>query len=209
MFTAERILRLCQRADPLIVNQISAALELSAVAFEVTTPLRSAHFMGQIAYESAGLTRFVENLDYSPGRVRNVFPSLAPRSEALAHHPEALANAAYAFVLGNGDEHSGDGWRFRGRGIIQITGRGNYSFFGAAAGVDILAEPDLAEQPAAAVRVALAFWKSRKCNAKADLDDVDQVTVLINGSAMAGLVERRALTERAKAIFTKTEPLIA
>lgn len=209
MFTEDRILRLCPRAAQPIAAEVAAALELHHLSAELTTPLRVAHFMGQIAHESGGLTHFVENLDYSAGRIRTVWPRLAKRSEELAHRPEALANAAYAFVLGNGSEESGDGFRFAGRGIIQITGRGNYSHFGAAAGIDLISDPDKAAEPETAARVALAFWRSRHCNDKADADDVEGVTRLINGASLQGLSDRIALTARAKEIFTLDEPLIA
>lgn len=209
MFTEDRILRLCPHAAEIDVDEVAAALELYHLSAELTTPLRVAHFMGQIAYESDGMNYFVENLDYSAGRVRTVWPRLSKRSEHLAHNPEALANAAYALELGNGDEGSGDGWLFRGRGLIQITGRANYAHFGAMAGLDLLRDPDQAMNPTNAIRIALAFWRSRNCNVRADADDVEAVTRAINGPGLLGLPERAALTKKAKAIFTIDDPLIA
>jgi putative chitinase len=209
MFTEERILRLCPQAKPAIAEEIAAALEIHHLSGELTTPLRVAHFMGQTAHESGGMRNFVENLNYTAGRIRIIWPRLSARADDLEHHPESLANAAYADRLGNGSEQSGDGWRFRGRGIIQITGRGNYSHFGAAAGLNLIQNPDEAAEPSAAVRVALAFWLSRKCNAAADKNDVEGVTRLVNGPGLAGLFERRVLTERAQEIFTIDEPLIS
>jgi putative chitinase len=125
----------------------------------------------------------------------------AARAPDLVGKPQALANAAYAGHLGNGDEASGDGWRFRGRGIFQLTGRANYAAAGAALRADLVANPDLLIQPRYAVDSALWFWKIRGCSDDAMRDDVEAVTRKINGSGMAGLEERRLLTERAKAIF--------
>jgi putative chitinase len=200
-FDPQRIARLCPRVKPEIAAQLAAALTTHAAAYDLTTLLRQAHFMGQMAHETGGFTRFEENLNYSAERIPQVFKSLASRAAELAHKPEALGNAAYANRLGNGNEASGDGWRFHGRGLVQITGRANYADMGKRIGVDLIAAPENAAAMADAVLVALAFWKDRGCNAKADQDDCKGVTRIINGPALAGLDDRQALTQRAKTIF--------
>jgi putative chitinase len=201
MITPERIRALAPACKPALVRAVGPHLEAFAPTYDVTTPLRVAHLMAQLAYESASFTRLEENLNYTSGRrIALVWPRLRSRAQELAGRPEALANAAYAGKLGNGDEASGDGWRFRGRGLIQLTGRDNYRRFGKAALVDLVAEPDLAADPEVAVLLALAFWRLRLCNEAADCDNSCAVTLRIN-SAMEGLAERRALTTRAKEIF--------
>ncbi|OGT54666.1 MAG: hypothetical protein A3E01_09960 [Gammaproteobacteria bacterium RIFCSPHIGHO2_12_FULL_63_22] len=209
MFEVERLARLCPREIPGIMEAAADALETEAAKFGVNTHLRRAHFLAQIAHESAGFTRLEENLNYSAARIPAVWPRLADRAKALEHKPEALANAAYANKLGNGDEGSGDGYRYRGRGLIQLTGKENYRRRGAALGIDLVAVPEQAVRVDVAVRIALSFWKAAGCNALADADDVEGVTRKVNGAAMHGLEERRALTARAKAIFTDGSDLIA
>lgn len=210
MFTADRLLALCPGADPVIVDECAPALE-ARYALLLTTPLRLAHFIAQVAHESAGFTRLEEDLHYSRARIPQVFPRLAARALELASNPQALANAAYAWINGNGDEASGDGYRYRGRGLIQITGKRNYAQACLWSGVPawLLEYPDEAALPENAVAVALGFWRARDCNAAADRDDIETVTRLINGPALAGLDHRRALLAKAKEIFTDAAPLIA
>lgn len=210
IFTSARLVELCPQENSPTLVRIALGIDAYAAEFGVDTILRRAHFIAQIAHESGGFKRMVENLNYSAMRIGEVWPRLAPRAHELAHRPEALANAAYANRLGNGDEASGDGWRYRGRGLVQLTGRENYRTMGMALGLELSANPNQAAEPEIAVRIALTFWRSRNCNDPADMDDVDAVTRLINGGTH-GLAERRALTEKAKRIFVtqSAEGLIA
>ncbi len=201
MFTVARIKALCPGADPAILEAAVPIFDGLDNAYDVTSTLRAAHFIAQLAHESAGFTAVVENLNYSAERIPKVWPRLAPRAAELAHKPQALANAAYAGRLGNGPEASGDGWRHRGRGLMQITGRSNYEARGKAIGLDLVAFPDKAADPALSALLAFGYWSATGCNAAADADDVAKVTKLINGPAMLGLEERKRLTQRAKAIF--------
>lgn len=204
MFSTQRISALAPLCKPEIAAAIASALEPLAPLYGVTTALRVSHLMAQLAHESQGFTRLEENLNYtSDTRIALVWPRLASRAHELVRNPHALANAAYANRIGNGDEAAGDGWRFRGRGIIQLTGRDNYRKHGDEIGVDLIAEPQRAAEPAIAAQLALAFWRLRGCNACADNDDVEGVTRLINGPALRGLDRRRALTARAKEIFAE------
>ncbi len=170
---------------------------------EINTPLRVAHFMAQIGNETGGLQALVENLNYSADRLRQVWPSRFPddaTAQQYAHQPERLANFVYANRLGNGDTASGDGWRYRGRGYIQLTGRGNYRTYGAAAGIDAEADPDIVADPVSGFVFACAYWKGAGVNQLADTDDVERVTRRVNGG-VTGLAERQALTARAKTIW--------
>lgn len=171
-----------------------------AVAFGVNSPLRRAHFIAQVGYESSGFSRLTENLNYSADNIRRVFPKLAVRAEGLAHNPAKLADAAYGGRYGNSDEASGDGWRYCGRGLIQLTFKDNYIAAGLGTGLDLVHHPDLAADPANAALVALWYWQSHDCNDAADLDNCEAVTLKINGG-VNGLADRERLTTQAKAIF--------
>ncbi len=208
IFSSGRIVQLCPSADRDIAAIAAATIEQLAPRYGVHTPLRRAHFIAQVAHESAGFTRLKESLNYSALRIAAVWPKLASRAHALEHRPEALANAAYAGRFGNGDEASGDGWRFRGRGLIMLTFRANYRERGESIGVNLVGDPDKAADPGLAAEIALDYWKSKKCNDAADRDDVEKVTRLINGGTN-GLEDRRTLTAKAKGIFVAPEPLIA
>lgn len=182
------------------------ALNAAMARYAITTPARVAAFLAQVAHESAECRRLVENLNYSAPRLTAVWPKRFPTlaaAKAYAHAPEKLANVVYANRLGNGDVASGDGWRFRGRGLMQITGRTNYREAGAALGIDLEARPEALEQPGPAALAAAHFWAARGCNALADNrtdddDDADfvRISVLINGGRH-GLAERRKYWTRA------------
>jgi putative chitinase len=210
MITAERMRALARPWLPPaprrgLIEELAPELERRRHEFGVTTPLRVAHLMAQLCHESAGFRRLTENLSYdSPGRIALIWPKLRPRAANFVRQPQALANAAYANRLGNGDELSGDGWTYRGRGLIQITGRDNYRRFSAVTPYDLVEEPDRADEPETAVVIALAYWRMRGCNQAADRDDVAALTRLINGGN-AGLVDRCALTARAKEIFIEAQ----
>ena len=210
IFTAKRLRALCPQPANELLPRIALALEAYAPGFGVDTPLRRAHFLGQIAHESAGFTRMSENLNYSAARITEVWkhrPEIVARAHELEHRPEALGNAVYAGRLGNGDEASGDGFRYRARGPGGLTFRDNYRLAGVALGLEFIGNPNQVAEPEIGVRVALWFWQSQKrhdrtCNDFADLDDVEGVTRIINGG-VNGLADRRRLTAEAKTIFTE------
>jgi putative chitinase len=161
--------------------------------YHIDTKTRVAMFLAQAAHESAEFTRLEENLYYSkPERIMQVFPSrvfsLADAAK-LARNPQALANRVYANRLGNGDEASGDGWKYRGRGLFQLTGRSNYT---AANREEYVSNPDLVALPPDAAASAGWFWANAGCNEPADQSYVEGVTRRINGPAMLGLNERRS-----------------
>ena len=130
--------------------------------YNITEIADIAAFMATIGHESSHLSRLQENLTYSAGRLREIFPKYFPSLElanAYARQPEKIANRAYASRMGNGNEASGDGWRYRGRGLMQITGRANYAACGKALGLDLIGNPDLLLQPQYAVESACWFFK--------------------------------------------------
>lgn len=183
----------------------AAALEAARQGSSVTTPRRLCHFMGQIFVETGGFANMVENLNYrNPERLDGIFSAVRGVTDAkdlIARGPEAIANRVYASRLGNGNEDSGDGWRYRGSGYKQLTGRANYREIGAVVGLDLEGNPELARDPVSAARVAFAFWDARECSPLADAGDVDGVTEKVNGPVRLGLQERRAATLKALGIW--------
>jgi putative chitinase len=202
MQVTEAHLRALTAARGMLLYPIAAAITAYSDAFGVSKPVRLAHFIAQVAIESAGFARLEENLNYTtPARIAAIWPRLIPRAAALVRNPPALANAAYAGKNGNGDESSGDGWRYRGRGLIQLTGRANYAAAGSGIGEDLIANPDDVSTPEIAVRTALWFWQAHGCNDLADADNSAAITRAVNGPAMEQAEARRALEMRAIAIF--------
>lgn len=209
MFDQARLLKLCPDGSAMITSNIAGSLNSYGPTYGVTTNKRAAFFIAQVAYESARFTRMMETLSYTAARIAEVWPRLAARAAQLERNPEALGNAVYAGRLGNGDEASGDGFKYRGRGLIQLTGRDNYRAQGLAINVDLINEPDRAAAPPIAAEVALHFWQSRGCNAAADAGDISAVTRLINGPALEGLDARTKLTQMAMTIWSPAADLIA
>ncbi|HCT3917267.1 TPA: glycoside hydrolase family 19 protein [Pseudomonas aeruginosa] len=185
------------------------ALNAAMGRFGITSPVRVAAFLAQVGHESAHLTRLVENLNYSACGLAATWPSRyrgadgKPNALALnlARHPQAIANNTYASRNGNGDEASGDGWRFRGRGLLQITGRANYRTAGVGLGQPLEAEPELLEQPAWAALSAAWWWSTHGLNDLADRGEFAAITRRINGG-LNGHAERLALWERAKRVLS-------
>jgi putative chitinase len=190
MLTRDIILRVCPRAPDACVEGLLA----SQGEAQVTSPLRAALYLAQVAHESRDLTHLEENLSYSPERISAVWPHRFPTAAAAApyaHAPEKLASSVYGLRLGNGDEASGEGWLYRGRGGLMITGRDNYKACGLFLGLDMVAHPELAAQPEHAFRVAAWFWRSHGLNTFADAGDVKGATKRIQG-AFEGLEQRQA-----------------
>lgn len=186
-------------------NVHAAALETARQDSSVITPRRLCHFMGQIFVETCGLKVLEENLRYrNPERLDMVFSAVKGTADAqalIAKGPEAIANRVYANRLGNGDENSGDGWRYRGSGYKQLTGRANFRNIGAIIHMDLEGHPEFAREPAAAARIAFAFWDACSCSPLADAGDLEAITEKVNGPAKLGLAERRDATLRAMEIW--------
>jgi putative chitinase len=177
-------------------------MAVAAKRFGIVTRLRLAHFVAQLSHESGGFGRLEENLNYTPGRLCAVFPNrfgTAAMAERYAGRPEDLANLIYAGVNGNAGIPSGDGWRFRGRGLIQLTGRANYRAAGRGVEQPLEDEPDRVAQPWTAALVAGWYWRQRNLNLDADRGaaGVEAITRAINGKYLKGREERAALYDKA------------
>lgn len=181
----------------------TGSLNTACARFEITTLPRLAAFLAQVTYESGEFRRLVENLNYSAQRLTEVWPhrfTTLAFAQQYEHQPEKIANYVYANRNGNGDVPSGDGWVYRGRGLIQLTGRANYRLSGQALIRSYEAQPDLLASPDDAALSAAQFWGSRGLSRLADLETVeafDDISQRINGGT-GGLLERRTLWERAK-----------
>jgi putative chitinase len=180
--------------DDATATKWADALQETCDKFEINTPERQAGFIAQIAHESGMFKAVKENLNYSDKALLGVFPKYfnAENVQAYARQPEKIANRVYGNRMGNGDEASGDGFKYCGRGLIQLTGKNNYTSFGNAVGVDFVNNPELVETPQYAVMSAGWFWSSNGLNKLADAKDIVGMTKRINGGTI-GLDHRTEL----------------
>ena len=176
-------------------------LSMAAHRYQIdANPRRVAAWLATIAHESARLTSVVENLNYSAQGLAQTWPARyadmtgQPNATAIriARKPEDIANLTYAGRLGNGSAGSGDGWRYRGRGLIQITGRDNYRASGNALHIDLITHPEQLESPSLAALSAAEWWHRHGCNELADTCDMSAVTRKVNGG-LTGLDDRLKL----------------
>lgn len=190
------------------------AIQVVCEHYAIDTPQRIAGFLAQTAHESAGYTALVENLNYSADTMAVVWPNRfaekgadgkpikengknKPNKFALALHrkPEMIANVVYSARMGNGSIESGEGWKYRGRGLKQLTGKENYTKCGNALNTDFVNDPDLLLQPQYAALSAGWFWTANKCSDFADKGDIEGLTKRINGG-LIGLADRKSRYER-------------
>jgi putative chitinase len=177
-----------------IPDAVIAQIPDTAAKFNITNPLRLAHFLAQCGHESGGFKAVQENLNYSADGLKKIFPKYFPGNlnESYARQPEKIAARVYASRMGNGDEASKEGFKFRGRGYIQLTGKQNYTNFAKFIGEDTIANPDLVatKYPLAS---AAFFFDSNKlwsiCDKGADDATVTAVTKRVNGGTI-GLADR-------------------
>jgi putative chitinase len=191
--------RLCGHdTDPAFAQ----TLAFHAAGYGLTTPARLAEFLAEVVWESGGLTHLRENLNYtSAERIRAVFPTHFPTlasAQACVRNPVALANTVYAGRMGN--DAPGDGWRFAGKGAIQLTGKANYALYGPMIGVDLLTDPEKAVEPSTAMNLALAYWNKNGLNALADASDWTGCRKKVNGGKN-GLVDVASIRAKALAIL--------
>jgi len=160
--------------------------------YEINTPQRVAAFLAQCAHESGGFVFLKENLNYKAASLRRVFPKYFPDDNIAAQYAgkgEMIANRVYASRMGNGDEASGDGFRYCGRGLIQLTGKQNYSFFAGSLEMEVEDVPEYLATFEGAVQSACWFWETNNLNQWADKGDILTLTKRINGGTI-GLEDR-------------------
>jgi len=168
------------------------ALNETFARFDISTPARQASFIGQCGHECGNFKVLEENLNYRAETLMKLWKSRFPTIEIAneyARNPKKIANKVYSSRMGNRDESSGDGYRFRGRGCIQLTGHANYFHAGNACGEDFVMNPDLVATPKYAAMTAGWFWNTHKLNQYADIRDYTMMTKKINGGTI-GLADR-------------------
>ena len=177
------------------------ALNDTFAQFGIVTPRQQAAFIGQCGHECGNFKILEENLNYRAETLMKLWPKRFPTLEianVYARNPKKIANKVYADRMGNRDEASGDGYRFRGRGCIQLTGHSNYYHAGQALGVDFVKEPDLVATPKYAALTAGWFWSTHGCNDVAEAQNWTALTKKINGGTI-GLQDRVMHTQMALA----------
>lgn len=202
--TSEQLKEIMPSATAENIEKYRPALNQEMAKFEINTPMRIAHFIAQIAHESGSFRYSSENMNYSAEALKAVFGKYFPTDNLAgeyARQPQKIGSRVYANRMGNGDEASGDGWKFRGRGLIQLTGTDNYANCASSIRRDLLGNPDqLADDPNAGVAASGWFWNMRDLNKYADADDVRTITQRINGG-FNGLEDREEFLRRAKAVL--------
>ncbi|WP_353742571.1 glycoside hydrolase family 19 protein [Pseudomonas fluorescens] len=202
--TEQQLLQILPNARP-VAGVFVPALNRAMARFKIDSRVRQAAFIAQVGHESGHLRRLVENLNYDakglavtwPSRYRAADGNPNTKAVILSRRPEAIANDAYAGR--NGNSHVGDGWRYRGRGLIQLTGRNNYRNAGTGLGLPLESEPELLEQPEQAALSAAWHWSTNRLNDLADAGRFQDISSLINtgklGRVPHGAAERKALYE--------------
>jgi putative chitinase len=183
----------------------ASALDAVRSICALNSALRVRHFIAQVAHETGSFGSLVESTRYTNAQyLKDTFKNVTSLEQAealVAAGAVAIANCIYANRLGNGDEASGDGYRYRGRGFLMITGKSNYAEVAGYSGLPTLLQPDLLGQPTTAAEAAARFWASRNINAFADIDDCEGVTRLVNGAGLNGLAKRLEWLALAKSVW--------
>lgn len=200
-FTADHVHQLL-KGNPHAQNWYDALCD-ELPKYQITTPARVAMFMAQTGHESGNYTALTENLNYKPQALMAIWKKRFPTMDianAYAHNPEKIANRAYCDRMGNGSEESGDGWKFHGRGLIQLTGRSLYEAFAKEIGKELDECVDYCETPDGAVESACFFWEHHGLNAISDAGDIVKATKVINGGTL-GIEDRTARYNHAIQLF--------
>ena len=198
MVTADQLIKL--KIDPKWVDPLNETF----ARFDISNPNRQAAFIGQCGHECGNFRILEENLNYKAATLMKLWPKRFPTLDVAnqyAGNPKKIANMVYANRMGNRDESSGDGYRFRGRGCIQTTGHANYYHAGQSLGVDFVMEPDLVASPKYAALTAGFFWSTHGLNELADKQDHRSITKRINGGFI-GLAEREEHIRMALGVLT-------
>lgn len=199
MVNAEQLAKL--HIGPQWVDALNETFE----RFGIKSPNQQAAFIGQCGHECGNFRILEENLNYRAETLCKLWPKRFPTLEFAKQYeknPRKIANSVYSGRMGNRDESSGDGYRFRGRGCIQLTGHANYFHAGKALGIDFVMEPDLVATPKYAALTAGWYWATHGCNDIADRGDWTALTKKINGGTI-GLADRIKHTNEALAVLTQ------
>jgi len=193
--TSQQLLHILPNAGP-VAGVFVPVLNTAMNRYQIVGTKRIAAFIAQVGHESGHLTRLVENLNYGADALRKTWPNrfCVELATVAARKPEQIANIAYGNRMGNTEQ--GDGWKYRGRGLIQLTGKTNYQLCGEALGLNLLAQPDLLVKPQHACMAAAWFWATNGLNTLADAGKFDAITQRINGG-QNGAADRQALYARA------------
>ena len=193
--TMQQLLQILPNAGQ-VAGVFVPVLNTAMNRYQIVGTKRIAAFIAQIGHESGHLTRLVENLNYSADALRKTWPSRFDTNlaSAIARKPKQIANIAYGNRMGN--TAHGDGWKYRGRGLIQITGKNNYRGCGEALGLDLTTQPELLEKPQHACMSAAWFWATNGLSALADAGKFEAITLRINGG-LNGAADRQALYDTA------------
>ena len=181
------------------LDPLSAAMN----RFDISTGSRAAAFIAQAGHESGGFAHMIENLNYGAQGLRTTFGkyfTTVDLANAYARQPQKIANRVYANRMGNGNEASGDGWKYRGRGFIQLTGKDNYARFATAMGISLDKVIAYLETTEGAAMSAGWFWDSKSLNTLADQGNFKAITIRINGGTN-GWEDRLAHFQKAKNLF--------
>lgn len=184
LITKEQVFNSMPGAEMSVVEKYIDQMNSAMEKYDIRTPKRISAFIAQISHECNSLNSMVENLNYSADRLLVVFPKYFKTQEEAnkyARKPEMIANYVYANRMGNGPESSGDGWRYRGRTPIHLTGKRNYDLAGKALQYDFVSNPDDTLKPGAAMMISAWYWKENGLNELADTGDFKKITKKING----------------------------
>lgn len=200
--TEQQLLQILPKARP-VAGIFLPAINRAALRWKIDSRVRMAAFLAQVGHESGQLRSLVENLNYSAEALVRTWPTrFTPQAAvACARQPEKIANKAYGGRMGNGPDSSGDGWRFRGRGLLQVTGRSSYRAAGAGLGLPLEDQPELLEQAEHAAQSAAWWWAKHGLNELADGGRLQDIGSIINtgqpGRVPHGAAERKALYDLA------------
>lgn len=199
MITSDILSKIFPKTKKTVIDSFVQPFNDAMSKYAIDTPLRKAHFLAQVGHESGGFNFTMENLNYSADALLRVFPKYFNAESAASHarNPQMIANRVYSNRMGNGDVASNEGWMYRGRGLIQLTGKANYSLYSIALKKPVADVISFLETPAGAADSAAWFWDKHKLNQAADKDDIKLITKTINGG-FNGLDDRQHILDAAK-----------
>ena len=199
MITSDILTKIFPKTKKTIIDSFVQPLNDAMSKYAIDTRLRKVHFLAQIGHESGGLNFTMENLNYSADGLMKIFPKYFNTESAASHakNPQMIANRVYSNRMGNGDVASNEGWMYRGRGLIQLTGKANYSLYSIALKKTVADVIAFLETPVGAADSAAWFWDNHKLNQAADKDDIRLITKTINGG-INGLDDRQHILDAAK-----------